>query len=44
VRPSASTYADWLGRLVSRRVPLARFAEGFHRRDDDVKVVLDLCR
>jgi glucose 1-dehydrogenase len=35
---------DWLTRLVSRRVPLARFAEGFRRRDDDVKVVLDLSR
>lgn len=32
----------WLGRLVSRRVPLESFAEAFESRDDDVKVVLDL--
>ena len=31
---------DWLGRLVSRRVPLADFAEAFEPRDADVKVVL----
>jgi glucose 1-dehydrogenase len=31
---------DWLGRLVSRRVPLERFAEAFEPADDDVKVVL----
>jgi glucose 1-dehydrogenase len=34
--------ADWLAGLVSRRVPLERFAEAFDARDDDVKVVLDL--
>lgn len=34
--------AGWLGRLVSRRVPLESFAEAFDARDDDVKVVLDL--
>jgi len=33
---------DWLGRLVSRRVPLADFADAFEPRDDDVKVVLTL--
>jgi glucose 1-dehydrogenase len=33
---------DWLGRLVSRRVPLERFADAFEPRDDDVKVVLTL--
>ncbi len=33
---------DWLGRLVSRRVPLERFADAFERRDDDVKVALTL--
>jgi len=33
---------EWLGRLVSRRVPLESFAEAFESRDDDVKVVLDL--
>jgi threonine dehydrogenase-like Zn-dependent dehydrogenase len=35
---------DWLGRLVSRRVPLADFADAFEPRDDDVKVVLTLDR
>jgi threonine dehydrogenase-like Zn-dependent dehydrogenase len=32
----------WLGRLITRRVPLERFADGFARQPDDVKVVLDL--
>ncbi len=32
----------WLDRLVSRRVPLERFAEAFDRKDDDVKVALTL--
>jgi threonine dehydrogenase-like Zn-dependent dehydrogenase len=30
----------WLEQLVSRRVPLADFADAFEPRDDDVKVVL----
>src|SRR4051794_37263402 len=34
--------ADWLARLVSRRVPLEDFADAFEPRDDDVKVVLTL--
>jgi threonine dehydrogenase-like Zn-dependent dehydrogenase len=38
----AAADLDWLGRLVSRRVPLADFADAFEARDDDVKVVLDL--
>jgi glucose 1-dehydrogenase len=33
---------DWLRGLVSRRVPLERFAEAFEPKDDDVKVVLTL--
>lgn len=33
---------DWLGRLVTRRVPLDRFHEALARRPDDVKVVLDV--
>ncbi len=33
---------DWLGRLVSRRVPLASFEDAFRPQDDDVKVVLTL--
>ncbi|MGW5264794.1 glucose 1-dehydrogenase [Microbispora sp. NPDC004025] len=32
----------WLARLITRRVPLHRFAEAFDRREDDVKVVLTL--
>ena len=31
----------WLGRLISRRVPLARWREAFTRQSDDVKVVVD---
>jgi threonine dehydrogenase-like Zn-dependent dehydrogenase len=38
----AAADAGWLGRLVSRRVPLESFAEAFDARDSDVKVVLDL--
>jgi threonine dehydrogenase-like Zn-dependent dehydrogenase len=38
----AAADLGWLGRLVSRRVPLARYAEAFEPQDDDVKVVLDL--
>lgn len=34
--------ADWLRRLISRRVPLKRFSEAFARHDDDVKVVLEI--
>jgi threonine dehydrogenase-like Zn-dependent dehydrogenase len=32
----------WLERLITRRVPLERFEEALDRRDDDVKVVLEL--
>ena len=40
----ALTQADlaWLERLITRRVPVERFEEALDRRDDDVKVVLDL--
>jgi threonine dehydrogenase-like Zn-dependent dehydrogenase len=38
----AAADRDWLGRLVSRRVPLESYAEAFEARDGDVKVVLDL--
>ncbi len=31
----------WLGRLITRRVPLARWQEAFETRDGDVKTVLD---
>lgn len=30
----------WLGRLITRRVPLARWREAFDRHDGDIKVVL----
>lgn len=33
---------SWLESLVSRRVPLERWSEAFERRDDDVKVVLQV--
>jgi threonine dehydrogenase-like Zn-dependent dehydrogenase len=35
---------SWLERLITRRVPLERFGEALERRDDDVKVVLELAR
>lgn len=31
---------DWLGRLITRRVPLTRWREAFERKDGDIKVVL----
>jgi glucose 1-dehydrogenase len=33
---------SWLERLVTRRVPLERFAHAFEAEEEDVKVVLDL--
>jgi threonine dehydrogenase-like Zn-dependent dehydrogenase len=33
---------SWLERLISRRVPLEDFQDAVEKRDDDVKVVLDL--
>ncbi len=38
----AAADLSWLDRLVSRRVPLARFEEAFAAQDDDVKVVITL--
>ena len=40
----ALTRADaaWLARLITRRVPLSDFERAFGRREDDVKVVLEL--
>ena len=32
----------WLESLISRRVPLEDFEAALEKRDDDVKVVLDL--
>jgi threonine dehydrogenase-like Zn-dependent dehydrogenase len=33
---------DWLGRLVSRRVPLGAWQQAFERSDQDVKVVIEV--
>lgn len=38
----AAADVDWLARLISRRVPLERFADAFAAQDDDVKVVITL--
>ncbi|AOS64278.1 glucose 1-dehydrogenase [Actinoalloteichus hymeniacidonis] len=38
----ASADAGWLERLITRRLPLDRFAEAFEHHEDDVKVVIDL--
>ncbi|MET3809643.1 threonine dehydrogenase-like Zn-dependent dehydrogenase [Arthrobacter sp. UYEF3] len=38
----ADADGDWLRRLITRRVPLASFAEAFERQPEDVKVVLDM--
>jgi threonine dehydrogenase-like Zn-dependent dehydrogenase len=38
----AAADRDWLGRLITRKVPLADFAEAVAKRDDDVKVVIEL--
>jgi glucose 1-dehydrogenase len=38
----AQADAAWLERLITRRVPLAEFGDALARRDDDVKVVLDM--
>jgi threonine dehydrogenase-like Zn-dependent dehydrogenase len=40
----AAADREWLDRLITRRVPLTRFAEALERRDGDVKVVVDLQR
>ena len=38
----AAADPDWLGRLLTRRVPLERWTDALQREDDDVKVVVDL--
>jgi threonine dehydrogenase-like Zn-dependent dehydrogenase len=37
----AAADRDWLGRLISRRVPLERWNEALENRADDIKVVID---
>jgi hypothetical protein len=39
---AAAADAGWLGRLITRRVPLESFADAFTARPDDVKVVIAL--
>jgi len=34
----------WLGALITRRVPLARWSEALEDRPDDIKVVIDFTR
>ncbi len=41
-RTLAQADPDWLGRLITRRVPLDRWAEALVRRPGDVKPVIDL--
>jgi delta 1-pyrroline-5-carboxylate dehydrogenase len=38
----AAADPQWLARLVTRRVPLERYAEALEARADDIKVVLAL--
>ena len=38
----AAADKDWLARLVTRRVPIEQFADALDRKDDDVKVVLEV--
>ena len=38
----AQADTGWLARLITRRLPLADFAEALEARPDDIKVVLDL--
>jgi hypothetical protein len=33
---------DWLGGLITRRVPLERAADAFETQADDVKIVITL--
>ncbi len=37
----AQTDQAWLSRLITRRVPLARFSDAFEHRQGDIKVVID---
>jgi hypothetical protein len=38
---SNTTFKAWLARLITRRVPLARWREAFEQRPGDIKVVVD---
>ena len=41
-RALAAADREWLRRLITRRVPLARWREAFVKHDDDVKVVVTM--
>lgn len=41
-RALAAADRDWLGRLITRQVPLERWPEALHKQEGDVKVVVDL--
>jgi threonine dehydrogenase-like Zn-dependent dehydrogenase len=36
--------SKWLSRLITRRVPLARFAEAFERKPGDIKVIIEFAQ
>ncbi len=38
----AAAEKDWLAKLITRRVPLARWEEAIRRQPDDVKVVIEI--
>jgi threonine dehydrogenase-like Zn-dependent dehydrogenase len=40
----AAADRDWLGRLITRRVPPERFEEALERQPDDVKVTVEFAR
>jgi glucose 1-dehydrogenase len=44
VHALAAADQSWLARLITRRVPLAGYADAFNRHPDDVKVVLTMDR
>ena len=35
---------DWLGRLITRKVPLERWTDALQRGEDDIKVVVDFAQ
>jgi len=39
--PNCQADQDRLSRLITRRTPLQRWREAFHRNADDIKVVAD---
>lgn len=35
---------DWLGRLITRKVPMDKWSDALQRKNDDVKVVIEVAR